>query len=67
MIFHEISGECYKWLKIQPNVKEESLTDWLLYQAYIRSKRVYYHAFTKNKEISTCTNVKSVLSCISSP
>lgn len=53
MIFHEISRECYKWLKIQPNVKEESLTDWLLYQAYIKSKRVYYHAFTRNEEANT--------------
>lgn len=50
MIFHEISRECYDWLNKQPNVKEESLTDWLLYQASIRSNRVFYKSFTRNEE-----------------
>lgn len=53
MIFHDISKECYKWLSIQPNVKEESITDWLLYQTFIRSKRVYYHTFSRNEEANT--------------
>lgn len=50
MVFHNISKECYEWLNKQPNVKEESLTDWLLYQASIRDKRVFYKAFTRNEE-----------------
>lgn len=50
MIFHEISRECYDWLNKQPNVKEESLTDWLLYQADTRSDKVFYKSFTRNEE-----------------
>lgn len=50
MVFHEISKECFEWLSQQPNVKEESLTDWLLYQASKRDNRVYYKAFTRNEE-----------------
>ncbi len=50
MVFHEISAECYRWLEKQPNVKEETLTDWLLYQASLKSNRVFYKAFTRNEE-----------------
>lgn len=50
MLFHEISKECYKWVEKQYNVKEESLTDWLLYQASLKSNRVLYKAFTRNEE-----------------
>lgn len=31
MTFHEVSEYCFNWLNSQPHVKEESLTDWLLY------------------------------------
>lgn len=50
MIFHEISKECYIWLQKQPNVKEESLTDWILYTTSQRTDRFYYKAFTRNQE-----------------
>ena len=50
MIFHELSKECYEWLNKQPNVKEESLTDWLLYQSEMRSNKVFYKSFTRNEE-----------------
>lgn len=50
MIFHELSKECYDWLNEQPNVKEESLTDWLLYQSNMRSNKIFYKSFTRNEE-----------------
>lgn len=30
--FHTVSKECFDWLSRQKSVKEESLTDWLLYR-----------------------------------
>lgn len=53
MIFHEISKYIYKWLSCQPNVKEESLTDWLLYQASMINSHVLYKTFTRNEEANT--------------
>ena len=50
MIFHSISEECYIWLQKQPNVKEESLTDWILYTTSQRIDKFYYKAFTRNEE-----------------
>lgn len=50
MVFHDTSGECYRWLQKQPNVKEESLTDWILYTISERTDRFYYKAFTRNEE-----------------
>lgn len=32
MVFHDVSRECLNWMEKQLNVKEESLTDWLLYE-----------------------------------
>lgn len=52
MIFHGISEECYTWLQKQPNVKEETLTDWILYTVSQRTDRFYYKAFTRNEEAS---------------
>lgn len=52
MIFHKTSKYCYNWLKAQPFVKEESLTDWLLYYIANHNKNVYYKAFTRNEEAS---------------
>ena len=52
MIFHEASKNCYEWLKKQPHVKEESLTDWLLYYISDHNRNVYYKAFTRNEEAS---------------
>ena len=52
MVFHETSKYCYNWLNVQPFVKEESLTDWLLYYISERNPNVYYKAFTRNEEAS---------------
>lgn len=32
MMFHECSKYVYDWVSRQNHVKEESLTDWLLYE-----------------------------------
>ena len=50
MIFHNTSKYCYNWLNSQPHVKEESLTDWLLFNISCESSRVIYKAFTRNEE-----------------
>lgn len=52
MIFHDASRYCYDWLKAQSFVKEESLTDWLLYYISNHNRNVYYKAFTRNEEAS---------------
>ena len=52
MIFHDASQYCYDWLKAQPFVKEESLTDWLLYYISTYNRNVYYKTFTRNEEAS---------------
>lgn len=38
MVFHEVSRECLEWMEKQPSVKEESLTDWLLYEVSKKNK-----------------------------
>ncbi len=50
MLFHECSNTVYDWLKKQPHVKEESLTDWLLYNVSEKCAHVYYQAFTRHEE-----------------
>ena len=45
-----LSKEINTWLSAQPAVKEESLTDWLLYELSKRSSQVYYKAFTRHEE-----------------
>lgn len=50
MIFHEASKNCREWLENQPFVKEESLTDWLLYTISMRNPNIYYKAFSRNEE-----------------
>lgn len=39
-----------KWLVRQPSVKEESITDWLLFDISENIKGVYYQAFTRHEE-----------------
>lgn len=39
-----------QWLTNQPVVKEESLTDWLLYDVSKNVPSVLYHAFTRHQE-----------------
>lgn len=50
MFFHNTSEYCYNWLNSQPHVKEESLTDWLLFYISNATPRVIYKAFTRNEE-----------------
>ena len=38
------------WIHKQSNVKEESLTDWLLYDISNKIKRISYKAFSRNEE-----------------
>lgn len=50
MIFHDSSKKVYDWLWKQPHVKEESLTDWLLYNVSENCHRIYYQAFSRHEE-----------------
>ncbi len=47
---HQSSGFVRKWIAKQPAVKEESLTDWLLFDVSTRLPNVLYHAFTRHEE-----------------
>jgi hypothetical protein len=42
-----------RWLEKQPAVKEESITDWLLYTISEAMPRVTYKSFTRNEEART--------------
>jgi len=46
----ESSGYVRRWLSRQPAVKEESLTDWLLYDVSQRLPFVHYVAFSRHQE-----------------
>lgn len=50
MLFHKASETVYNWLLKQSNVKEESLTDWLLFFISENSTNIYYKEFTRHKE-----------------
>ncbi len=50
MIFHNASIYCHNWLISQPHVKEESLTDWLLFHLSNETSKVIYKTFTRNEE-----------------
>ena len=50
VVFHDSSREIYGWINKQPNVKEESLTDWLLYYTSEHCSNLYYQEFTRHKE-----------------
>lgn len=50
MIFHSASQYCYNWLESQPCVKEESITDWLLYYISTQSDKIVYKAFNRKEE-----------------
>lgn len=52
-ILKDLSTEATTWLCDQTGVKEETLTDWLLYQLSKRSDRVAYLAFTRHEEAKT--------------
>lgn len=46
----ESSSYVRQWMLRQPAVKEESLTDWLLYDVSKRLPNFYYEAFTRHEE-----------------
>lgn len=52
-VFHIASKECYDWLRNHPNVKEESITDWLLYRLSQMTDKIRYITFTRNEEASS--------------
>lgn len=49
-IFHECSAYIRNWLLRQPHVKEESLTDWLLFEISQKNPAIYYRAFSRHEE-----------------
>ena len=50
MLFHEPTKYIYHWLIQQPNVKEESITDWLLFNLSQRCRQLKYYAFSRHME-----------------
>lgn len=50
MLFHEPTNTIYNWIKQQPHVKEESITDWLLFELSKRCLNLKYYAFTHHEE-----------------
>lgn len=48
--FHECSQHIELWISKQPHVKEESLTDWLLFEVSLRNPTIYYQAFSRHEE-----------------
>jgi hypothetical protein len=49
-VLNQLSLEIQQWMQAQPGVKEESLTDWLLYELSKREPAVSYKAFTRHEE-----------------
>jgi len=47
---HAISMHIKKWIRLQPNVKEESLTDWLLFQLNTNIPEIVSMAFNRFEE-----------------
>lgn len=45
-----LSSETFDWIDAQPEVKEESITDWLLYELSKSCKNVAYKSFTRHEE-----------------
>lgn len=50
MLFHDCSEYIYTWLRKQKHVKEESLTDWMLYEISKKCNFVYYQTFSRHEE-----------------
>lgn len=49
-MFHNCSAYIRDWLLQQPHVKEESLTDWLLFEISQNNPAIYYQAFSRHEE-----------------
>lgn len=52
MVFHNCSAYIKEWMTKQPCVKEESLTDWMLFDISNKLPQIYYQAFTRYEESS---------------
>lgn len=52
-MFHECSKYVYDWVNKQNHVKEESLTDWLLYEISQKCDFIFYQAFSRHEEAHT--------------
>jgi hypothetical protein len=49
-VLRSVSNAVLTWFQAQVGVKEESLTDWLLYETTRQSPRFFYQAFTRHQE-----------------
>lgn len=49
-MFHNCSAYIRDWLLQQPHVKEESLTDWLVFEISKENPVIYYQAFSRHEE-----------------
>jgi hypothetical protein len=49
-VFAEATSYVARWLRSQPAVKEESLTDWLLFEISSKIPNVHYLAFSRHVE-----------------
>ncbi|NMM09036.1 MAG: hypothetical protein HHJ16_02010 [Polaromonas sp.] len=49
-VFKDSAAYVQKWHEKQPAVKEESLTDWLLYDISQKSSLITYQAYTRHQE-----------------
>jgi hypothetical protein len=49
-ILNSAASYVHHWLKRQPAVKEETLTDWLLFEISERTNRIRYRMFTRHEE-----------------
>lgn len=52
MLFHEPTKTVFDWIRQQPHVKEESITDWLLFELSKSCNRLKYYAFSRHEETS---------------
>lgn len=52
-VFRQSATYVHTWLAQQPGVKEESITDWLLYDISKNATEVSYVAFTRHEEART--------------
>lgn len=48
--FRDASEYIFNWIKVQPSVGEESITDWLLYNLSLKVPHLKYRKFTRHEE-----------------
>ena len=49
-VFQDAAAYIGQWLTVQPSVKEESLTDWLLFDISTKVSRIVYTCFSRHDE-----------------